>query len=112
MCYNIGVVNKWPLSQTVKTSPSHGEDMGSIPVGVTSGFPLSKSASHYDLLSLCKVPSRLVCSHGVLLIRSAAFLCKTLEHLLFLFFKQDKQKSHMGFTANHAEIARLFEAKF
>ena len=24
-----------PLSQTVKTSPSHGEDMGSIPVGVT-----------------------------------------------------------------------------
>ena len=26
-----------PLSQTAKTSPSHGEDMGSIPVGVTSG---------------------------------------------------------------------------
>ena len=25
-----------PLSQTVKTSPSHGEDMGSIPVGVTN----------------------------------------------------------------------------
>ena len=25
----------WPLSQTAKTSPSHGEDMGSIPVGVT-----------------------------------------------------------------------------
>ena len=24
-----------PLSQTAKTSPSHGEDMGSIPVGVT-----------------------------------------------------------------------------
>ena len=23
-----------PLSQTVKTSPSHGGDMGSIPVGV------------------------------------------------------------------------------
>ena len=27
---------RWPLSQTVKTSPSHGEDMGSIPVGVTN----------------------------------------------------------------------------
>ena len=27
---------RWPLSQTVKTSPSHGEDMGSIPVGVTT----------------------------------------------------------------------------
>ncbi len=26
---------KWPISQTVKTSPSHGEDMGSIPVWVT-----------------------------------------------------------------------------
>ncbi len=36
MCYNIKVSKCWPLSQTVKTSPSHGEDMGSIPVGVTS----------------------------------------------------------------------------
>ena len=25
-----------PVSQTVKTSPSHGEDMGSIPVRVTN----------------------------------------------------------------------------
>ena len=35
MCYNKQVNESWPLSQTVKTSPSHGEDMGSIPVGVT-----------------------------------------------------------------------------
>lgn len=26
---------QWPLSQAAKTSPSHGEGMGSIPVGVT-----------------------------------------------------------------------------
>ena len=25
----------WPLGQAVKTSPFHGGDMGSIPVGVT-----------------------------------------------------------------------------
>ena len=30
------VMWSWPLSQTAKTSPSHGEDMGSIPVGVTN----------------------------------------------------------------------------
>ena len=30
------VIRTWPLSQTAKTSPSHGEDMGSIPVGVTN----------------------------------------------------------------------------
>ena len=26
----------WPLGQEVKTSPFHGGDMGSIPVGVTN----------------------------------------------------------------------------
>ena len=26
----------WPLSQAVKTSPFHGEDTGSSPVGVTT----------------------------------------------------------------------------
>ena len=30
------VMWSWPLSQTAKTSPSHGEDMGSIPVWVTN----------------------------------------------------------------------------
>ncbi len=34
MCYNIQGQAR-PISQTVKTSPSHGEDMGSIPVWVT-----------------------------------------------------------------------------
>ena len=34
-CGTIGKVPKRPVSQTVKTSPSHGEDMGSIPVRVT-----------------------------------------------------------------------------
>ena len=28
----------WPLGQEVKTSPFHGGDMGSIPVGVTNFF--------------------------------------------------------------------------
>ena len=39
LCYNVKVARnaaqKWPLSQAAKTSPSHGEGMGSIPVGVT-----------------------------------------------------------------------------
>ena len=35
MCVIITKSKARPLSQTVKTSPSHGEDMGSIPVGVT-----------------------------------------------------------------------------
>ena len=47
---------RWPLSQTVKTSPSHGEDMGSIPVGVTT-----KQAER--LASFMQVSfSQLVCS--------------------------------------------------
>lgn len=45
------VVKQWPLSQTAKTSPSHGEDMGSIPVGVTNFtslclLPFSKFPFH------------------------------------------------------------------
>ena len=36
MCYNVRGQEKWPISQTAKTSPSHGEDMGSIPVWVTN----------------------------------------------------------------------------
>ena len=43
------VMWSWPLSQTAKTSPSHGEDMGSIPVGVTNFTSLC-------LLPLCKFP--------------------------------------------------------
>ena len=35
MWYNNQVARTWPLSQAAKTSPSHGEGMGSIPVGVT-----------------------------------------------------------------------------
>ena len=33
--YNNRVARTWPLSQAAKTSPSHGEGMGSIPVRVT-----------------------------------------------------------------------------
>ena len=36
MWYNNQVSKTWPLSQAAKTSPSHGEGMGSIPVGVTN----------------------------------------------------------------------------
>ena len=47
-----------PLSQTAKTSPSHGEDMGSIPVGVTNlaGSPpaLLKQVSFSQLV--CGLP--------------------------------------------------------
>ena len=40
MCYNMQGQAR-TVSQTVKTSPSHGEDMGSIPVWVTSGTPMA-----------------------------------------------------------------------
>ena len=35
VCYNMQVVRTWPHSQAAKTSPSHGEGVGSIPTGVT-----------------------------------------------------------------------------
>ena len=40
-----------PLSQTVKTSPSHGEDMGSIPVGVTTGSFKDEAANLFRAIS-------------------------------------------------------------
>ena len=65
-----------PLSQTAKTSPSHGEDMGSIPVGVTK-----RTSSP---LLLCKIPfTRLVCSRTAVYILRAVFVT-TVEGLLFL----------------------------
>ncbi len=35
LCYNSRVARTWPHSQAAKTSPSHGEGVGSIPAGVT-----------------------------------------------------------------------------
>ena len=35
MSYTIQAETKWPVSQAAKTSPSHGEDGGSIPPRVT-----------------------------------------------------------------------------
>ena len=32
------LTNSWPRGQAVKTSPFHGGDMGSIPVGVTTKY--------------------------------------------------------------------------
>ena len=34
----------WPVGQAVKTSPFHGGDMGSIPVGVTKNATLAQLA--------------------------------------------------------------------
>ena len=53
MCYNSQVARTWPLSQAAKTSPSHGEGMGSIPVGVTK----KKAHRKRGVLSFC-APSR------------------------------------------------------
>ena len=53
MCYNNQVARTWPLSQAAKTSPSHGEGMGSIPVGVTK----KKAHRKRGALSFC-APSR------------------------------------------------------
>ena len=36
MCYNIKVVEIWPVGQAVKTLASHAGNMGSIPVRVTT----------------------------------------------------------------------------
>ena len=36
MCYNTTVRKTRPVGQAAKTSPSHGENMGSIPVRVTN----------------------------------------------------------------------------
>ncbi len=35
ICYNTIALMIWPVGQAAKTSPSHGENMGSIPVRVT-----------------------------------------------------------------------------
>ena len=35
LCYNNQAFNRRPVGQAAKTSPSHGENMGSIPVRVT-----------------------------------------------------------------------------
>ena len=51
MWYNRQVNESWPLSQTVKTSPSHGEDMGSIPVGVTTGSFKDEAANLFRAIS-------------------------------------------------------------
>ena len=51
MWYNRQVNESWPLSQTVKTSPSHGEDMGSIPVGVTTGSFRDEAANLFGPLA-------------------------------------------------------------
>ena len=51
MWYNGQVNESWPLSQTVKTSPSHGEDMGSIPVGVTTGSFKDEAANLFRAIS-------------------------------------------------------------
>ena len=58
-CAIISKSSKRPLSQTAKTSPSHGEDMGSIPVGVTT-FPISKPFGLAFFMQ--DSVSRLVCS--------------------------------------------------
>ena len=36
------LTNSWPRGQAVKTSPFHGGDMGSIPVGVTKYATLAQ----------------------------------------------------------------------
>ena len=52
MCYNVRGQEKWPISQTAKTSPSHGEDMGSIPVWVTNLFLQDSDRNGYARHSL------------------------------------------------------------
>ena len=50
--YNICIVNIWPLGQAVKTAPSQGAIMGSIPVGVTKNRQDSLESCRFYLLPI------------------------------------------------------------
>ena len=90
------VLRTWPLSQTAKTSPSHGEDMGSIPVGVTNlaDLPaLPKQVSFSQLV--CGFADNILC---------AALTPLRVEEILQWFPKKETVKKRFLFLFSYCTI--------
>ena len=61
MCYNMQGQAR-PVSQTVKTSPSHGEDMGSIPVRVTNDSLVLSDSKRIPIALGMRIFSLILCA--------------------------------------------------